>query len=107
MAKKSSKKKSFFDWLTVEMLGIALGLIGFGMLIAGHLDQYERMDLHQLAIDSYGNFAEGLVEIAITALIIDRLARRREVIAEKKRLIREMGSRDNGTALRAVDDLGE
>jgi len=100
-----STPPSLFQWLTVEILGLVMGLIGLAVLIVGHLNQYHQLDLYRLFQDMYGNIGAGLVDIAITVLIIDRLARRREQISEKKRLIREMGSRDNGTALRAVDEL--
>jgi hypothetical protein len=84
-----------------------MGVVGLLVLVAGNIRQYGRFDFRQLALDSYANVGTGLIDIAITVLIIDRLARRRENLSEKRRLVREMGSRDNSTALRAVDVLRE
>jgi hypothetical protein len=104
MAKKR-RKLTLIDWLTVERLGFVLAVAGLGILLAGHLDQVGHLDLRRLWLDLYGSIGTGLVDIAITVLLIDRLNRVREDRTEVDRLIREMGSRDNGTAIRAVDAL--
>ncbi len=105
MARNPRAKDSRIGGLTVEWLGLIMGMVGLIVLVSGNVGQYGHVDLPRLFQDMYGNVGTGLIDIAITVLIIDRLARRREEISEKRRLIREMSSRDNGTALRAVDEL--
>lgn len=86
------------QWLYV-LAGFALGVLFFPMLGA-------------LAEDA-GAFLQSLVPEAIgivfTVLLIDRIYQRREAKREegelKAQLIREMGSTDNGIALRAVKEL--
>ena len=102
---KKKRGQSILDWLTVERLAVILGVLGILVLLAGHLDRLGHLDLYQLWLELYGNLGTGLVDIAITVLLIDRLSRLREQRAEMERLIREMSSRDNATAIRAVDSL--
>lgn len=102
---KKKRRPSLVDWPTVERLGILMAVLGIGILLAGHLDQVGHLDLHQLWLELYGNLGTGLVDIAITVLLIDRLNRLREDRGEIQRLVREMSSRDNSTAMRAVDTL--
>lgn len=75
-----------------------LGLVGLGVLIG-----------FALFADTEGyatNLFTEVLSILITVLILDIRA---EMLADrqlKAQLIREMGSRDNGIALRAVEELG-
>src|SRR5215216_4719706 len=59
--------------------------------------------------DFYANVSVDCLSIAFAILVIDRLNEQRERTQStaklKEQLIREMGSRDNGTALRAVGEL--
>lgn len=103
--KAKKRVPSVLDWLSVDRLAAILGVIGAIVLIAGHIDQVGHLDLHQLWLDMYGNLGMGLVDLAITVLLIDRLNRLRDDRSEVRRLVREMSSRDNSTALRAVDSL--
>lgn len=93
------------DSLTVEMLGLLLGIIGIAVTVIGHINQYGTFNARQLFADMYGNAGSELLGIAVTILLIDKLVERRDRLQQKERLIREMGSRDNGTALGAVDEL--
>lgn len=93
------------DAVTAERLGVMLAILGVVVTIAGQLDQYGALNLRQAFRDLYANIGTDFITIALTVLLIDRLNRRREARQFRERLIREMGSRDNGTALRAVDEL--
>jgi uncharacterized protein YjbI with pentapeptide repeats len=103
--KNKQTPSHFGEWITVERLGVILAAAGVVFLVVGSIERVGYLNLRQLWLDLYANVGTGLIDIAITVLLIDRLARAREQRAELRRLIREMGSRDNGTALRAVDDL--
>ena len=46
-----------------------------------------------------------MLSIFVTILVLDRLNERRDTLQLKRRLIREAGSRDNSTALNAIDWL--
>lgn len=105
MAKDTRQTRNIANRLTAEHIGIVLAVLGLVIAASGHLDQYGSFNMRQLFHDLYANLGAELASIAVTILIIDRLNQRREVRSEKARLIREMGSRDNGTALRAVDEL--
>jgi hypothetical protein len=91
--------------ITVERLGILLALIGITVTLIGHFNQYGTLDVRRLFADMYANIGAELLSIALTVLIIDKLVERRDRHQQKERLIREMGSRDSGTALSAVDEL--
>jgi uncharacterized protein YjbI with pentapeptide repeats len=51
------------------------------------------------------NLSAELGGIALTILLIDHLISRRELLQHKRQLSRQMSSRDNGTALSAVEEL--
>jgi hypothetical protein len=91
--------------LTVERLGILLAFIGIAVMLIGHINQYGTLDVQRLFADMYANVGAELLSIALTVLLIDKLVERRDKHQQKERLIREMGSRDSGTALSAVDEL--
>jgi len=93
------------DWLAVENLGFLLVVLGISVTVIGHLLQYGAFSLRQLFLDTYANAGSEMLSIAVTILIIDGLYRRREAAAYRDQLIRQMGSKDNSTALRAADEL--
>jgi hypothetical protein len=93
------------DFLTVERLGMLLGALGIAILLIGNVVDSGGFSLRRLFDDLYSNIGTDLLSIALTVLLIDKLVERRDIRDQKARLIREMGSRDNGTALRAVDEL--
>lgn len=99
---------ALLDRLTPRMAAFGLLLVGFAILILGYKYQHpEGLSWSALTSDLYANVGTDFVSIAITVLGIDALNQRREARLEKRRLIREMGSRDNGIALRAVQELRE
>jgi len=93
-------------YLTDHTAGIVLLLIGVLIGVGGYFYLYGTTWLpFQIIRDFYANFSTELISIALTVLIIDYLNRRRQDQQLKAQLIREMGSGDNGFALRAVAEL--
>src|SRR5688500_11883468 len=93
------------DLFSVERLGLLLGGLGIAILLIGNVSISGGFDLRRLWQDLYSNVGTDLLSIALTVLIIDKLVERRDTRQHRARLIREMGSRDNGTVQRAVDEL--
>lgn len=104
----------FFGWITVpRAVALLLGLLGVLIAVGGYLYRYCAcqnwpnlvIGWEQLFLDFYANVATTLVGITIVVLTIDLLNERRAEQQLKAQLIREMGSTDNGIALRAVREL--
>ena len=96
------------DLLTAGNAAFVMLLFGAFVVVAGYINQHpEGFSLKAAAADFYANVGAELVSIAVTVLIIDTLHRRRDARSEKRRLIREMGSPDNGIALRAAREITE
>ena len=81
------------------IIGVLIGIGGFLFLHVGN------WSLIKVIQDFYANFSTELISIALTVLIIEYLNRRRQEQSLKAQLVREMGSGDNGFALRAVAEL--
>ncbi len=103
MAGKRQPRKRFR--LNVEMLGIMLAALGLIIVVIGHLNQYGGFDPAALLRDFYANLGAELASIAVTVLIIDRLHARRERESRSERLVWELSSKDNRTALYAAEML--
>jgi len=89
---------------------ISIRFVGFLLLIMGvaigFLFSYPpEWPLYNFVNGFYTNVSTELVSIAITVLVIDYLYQRREDEQLKYRLVWEMGSKDQGFALRAVKEL--
>jgi len=112
--------RRFLAWWTVGRMGLTLAIIGLAATLGGHLDQYGRFNLRQLFDDFYANVGTELLSIALTVLIIDALAERREEERrserdrekqrakqeqEKERLLRQLGSSINTQTQRAAEEL--
>jgi len=107
-------RRRFFGWITVpRAVALLLGWLGLMIGSGGYLYRYcvcqDWPNLvagrEQLFLDFYANVATTLVGITIVVLTIDLLNERRAEQQLKAQLIREMGSTDNGIALRAVREL--
>jgi hypothetical protein len=107
-------RRRFFGWITAPraaalLLGVLGVLVGYGGYLYRYCDCQGWPNLvvgwDQLFLDFYANVAASLVTITIAVLTIDWLNERRAEQQLKVQLIREMGSPDNGIALRAVDEL--
>jgi hypothetical protein len=107
-------RRRLTGWLTAPrvaalLLGVLGVLVGFG----GYLYRYCPCEdwpnfvagWEQLFLDFYANVAASLVTITIAVLTIDWLNERRAERQLKAQLIREMGSTDNGIAVRAANEL--
>ncbi len=97
-------------------MAIFLGVFGLLIGVGGYANQYCYSDFcnflpnlgegwARFVKDFYGNIATTLIGIAIAVFTIDRANERRAEEQLKAQLIREMGSTDNGIALRAVREL--
>jgi hypothetical protein len=107
-------RRRFFGWITVpRAVALLLGWLGLMIGSGGYLYRYCACQdwpnlvagREQLFLDFYANVATTLVGITIVVLTIDLLNERRAEQQLKAQLIREMGSTDNGIALRAVREL--
>jgi hypothetical protein len=106
--KRPKTKMALLDCITPRTAAFGLLVAGIAILILGYRCQHpEGFNWSALTSDLYANVGVDFVSIAITVLGIDALNQRREARMEKRRLVREMGSRDNGVALRAVQELRE
>lgn len=76
-----------------------IGLVALGVAVVFGFLGYRSLQ------DFLANASTELASIALTVLIIDYLNERRGEQQLKAQLIREMGGRDNGIALRAVEEL--
>lgn len=91
---------------TVFNVGIGLLLISFAVGIFGYTQTHDTpFNWRDFWTDYYANISAEFGSVAITVLIIDSLNRRRQKEEEKQRLIRQMGSKENGLALQAVEEL--
>ena len=83
--------------LLFVLVGWVIGLLtipALGILMDGHMNTIIDL-LKDLLPEAFG--------IGFTVLILDRLNDQREIESEKQRLRREAGSRDNSTAISAID----
>jgi hypothetical protein len=85
-------------------VGLVVLLTGLAVILIGHVRQHGwRWD--GLIIDLYANVGSELSGMAITILLIDRFAARRENERLRGQLVRELGSTDTGLTARAVLEL--
>lgn len=80
---------------------MAAGLIG---IVIGHVSA-EGWTWSGLVSDVGTSVGAELVAVAVTVLMIDRLAERRENLRLRQQLVREASSTDHGLALRSVLEL--
>jgi hypothetical protein len=89
------------EW-NVHNVGIGLAAVALAVMVVGHLAQEGQFSLRGLVQDLWANLGTELAGIALTILVIDALNARRTTDEEKKRLILQMGSPENGFAVEAV-----
>lgn len=91
----------------VYLLGLILFILGISINLWGAYveSDFKTIDLHKLFIASYGNIGVGLIDTAITILVIDTLYRKREEHSHRETLFRQLRSTDNLSALQALEDL--
>ncbi|MEU4496311.1 pentapeptide repeat-containing protein [Streptomyces sp. NPDC023998] len=87
--------------VTIGGLIMAAGVIG---IVIGHVSDHG-WKWTGLVSDVATSVGAELVAVAVTVLMIDRLAERREGVRLRQQLVREASSTDHGLALRAVLEL--
>lgn len=103
LAEDYAKYKSFFQYLGAGTIVLILVLIG-AVLFA---DIEPRINQIIAGLSGYlTNVYTEILSVVVTILILDRRAQHREeqrrITERNQRLIREIGSRDNATALKAL-----
>jgi Pentapeptide repeats (8 copies) len=89
--------------IVVSLVVFVIGIVNKHCTCAGLLNLGDT--LNDVISDFYANVSVDCLSIAFTILVIDRLNERRAEKELKAQLIREMGSTDNGIAVRAVNEL--
>ncbi|MCB0166001.1 MAG: pentapeptide repeat-containing protein [Anaerolineae bacterium] len=84
---------------------VGAGFLLIGVYVSLFYFYPEKWVFAELIKDFYATVSFGLITVAITVLIIDRLNEQRQVDQLKNQLIREMGGMDNGLALRALAEI--
>jgi hypothetical protein len=101
------RSKSFFARntrrMSVRFVAVILGFAGIAIGIGKGL--IEGGNLGSSISGFFLNIGNDLFGIAVTVLIIDLLNEKNEEIYQKEKLIRELSSKDNGIAIRALVDL--
>ncbi|MFD9105847.1 pentapeptide repeat-containing protein [Streptomyces virginiae] len=87
--------------IAIGGLVMAAGLVG---MVVGHVSG-KGLRWEELIRDVGTSVGAELVAVAVTVLMIDRLADRREMLRLRQQLVREASSSDHGLALRAVLEL--
>jgi hypothetical protein len=85
-------------------VGLVVLLAGLTVIVVGHVHQ-RGWHWTGLIDDLYANVGSELAGMAITILLIDRFATRRENERLRGQLVRELGSTDPGLTARAVLEL--
>lgn len=98
--------KGFVDWWTVRRAGVLMLIGAVVIALTGYARQHPGdVSFRAFVGDFYANISTELASIAITVLIIDALNYRREKQDQKTRLLGEVRNRDNGLALRALEEM--
>ena len=114
MTRLTSWWKKVAEGWTVQQIAAVLIVVGIVVFVVGVVNQncicagWPNLGdvLYRTIGDFYANVSVDCLSIAFAILVIDRLNERRAERALKAQLIREMGSTDNGIALRAVECKG-
>lgn len=100
------KQQSVSNTKIVRIVGLVLLLSSIVVGVFGFFSSnHNNLTFWKFVEDFYANVSTELASIAITVLIIDSFNERRQTTDLRGRLLREMGSEDNGFALRAVVEL--
>ncbi|WP_229075215.1 pentapeptide repeat-containing protein [Actinoplanes sp. DH11] len=89
--------------MTAQRVAKIFGVVGLLMLL--FFLWPDTWPAKELVNDLYANASTSLLSISVTVLLIDRLNESRAAQQDRKRLIREMGSGDSATALRAAKEI--
>jgi uncharacterized protein YjbI with pentapeptide repeats len=113
MKRLADFRKHVMEGWTVQRIAAVLIVVGLVVFVFGAVTQYCVCTgwpnlgdvLNHMIGDFYANVSVDCLSIAFAILVIDRLNERRAEQEFKVQLIREMGSSNNGIALRAVGEL--
>lgn len=113
MKRLATFRKQVIEGWTVQRIAAVLIVVGVIVFVFGAVSQYCACVgwpnlgdvLNHMIGDFYANVSVDCLSIAFAILVLDRLNGRQEEQELKEQLIRELGSRDNGVALHAVDEL--
>ena len=113
MARLAGFWKKVAEGWTVQRIAVILIVVGAAVSIVGAINQTCKCTgwrdlgnaVNHIIGDFYANVSVDCLSIAFAILVIDRLNERRAEEDLKAQLIREMGSPDNGIALRAIKEL--
>jgi uncharacterized protein YjbI with pentapeptide repeats len=98
--------RRFLDWWTVRRAGVLMLFVAVIIAVTGYAREHPGdVSFRAFVGDFYANASTELASIAITVLIIDALNYRREKQDQKTRLLGEVRNRDNGLALRALEEM--
>jgi uncharacterized protein YjbI with pentapeptide repeats len=88
---------------------VVLLMVGLSVGLFGHLIEYQFFNFRQFTKDYYANISTELISIAITVLVIDKLALRQKNFDEYKQLkddlIHQVRSQINADAIKAIEKL--
>ncbi|MEL6150857.1 MAG: pentapeptide repeat-containing protein [Chloroflexota bacterium] len=102
---RARASRFFSEVFTVFNVGLALLIISLSVGAIGYWQVHDGFTWQNFWQDYYANISAEFGSVAITVLIIDSLNQRRQREEEKQRLLRQMGSKENGLALQAVEEL--
>lgn len=97
-------KRLIMDKLII-LIGILFLMMGFSVLILGSLLLYGEWSLMSLVEDLYSNIGTGLLTVAVTILLIDRIYAHHRKQEHKSNLILQMSSPNNAFAVEASRQL--
>jgi uncharacterized protein YjbI with pentapeptide repeats len=113
MKRLADFRKQVIEGWTVQRIAAVLIVVGLVVFVVGIVNKHcvcagwpnVGETLNDVISDFYANVSVDCLSIAFAILVIDRLNERRADQELKAQFIREMGSTDNGIALRAVKEL--
>lgn len=93
----------------VDLIGISLLVLSLVISITGYIRVHAQFDLTLFLNDFYANTSTELGSIAITVIIIDKLARRRDRLEKQEeefnKTVQKLKSSVNSLALEAMEEL--
>jgi uncharacterized protein YjbI with pentapeptide repeats len=113
MKRLADFRKQVIEGWTVQRIAAVLIVVGLTIFVVGIINTHCACaalpnlgeTLNDVISDFYANVSVDCLSIAFAILVIDRLNERRAEQELKAQFIRDMGSTDNGIALRAVQEL--
>jgi hypothetical protein len=113
MKRLADFRKQVIEGWTVQRIAAVLIVVGLVVFVGGVVNKHCTCagwpnlgeTLYDVVSDFYANVSVDCLSIAFAILVIDRLNERRGEKELKAQLIREMGYRNNGIAIRAVQEL--